>query len=107
MIAAITVPSLQYVASEQLPALLPDGTASNVTVVQKAAKTQSNSTEEGENSPQLGFVFQVIFLEILYPWVTSPFFTTTIWDNMSLFKLFPNIFHKQIQVQHIFFACGE
>ena len=25
-------------------------------------------------------------------------FKTTIWDNMSLFKLFPSIFHKQIQV---------
>jgi len=48
VIAAITVPSLQYVASEQLPALLPDGT--NVTVV-PAAKTQSNSTEDSDAVP--------------------------------------------------------
>jgi len=30
-------------------------------------------------------------------------FKTTIWDHMSLFKLFPSIFHKQIQVQDAFF----
>eukprot|EP00434_Breviolum_minutum_P021538 symbB.v1.2.019009.t1/scaffold1540.1/size112783/2 len=54
VIAAITVPSLQYVASEQLPALLPDS-ATNVTVLNRRL-----SNTDGKNLSEELYIIQIL-----------------------------------------------